>query len=466
MRIYPAIRARMGDWPYYILRMKMREIANHVQFAFDVYQDTTLSHAARRALDGNPVRADIAGYLGCRSDRFISSIVVTAADGEPTWTPVEMDSEAVPPLLACSNTMRESFGLLSFGNLPKYHVLDGQHRVAAIKLLVNGDAGVEAPQGFDDDLLSVIVLLREEHDVPEGEWMNRCRRLFSSLNRHAKPTDRDTNIIMDEDDLFAIVTHRLITEYEFFQAPGPERDSFKVLTKGRNLKSGVSHFTTLQILYDANEILLRTRARQVHGWSAGGTQIDKQTRPEEEEIDKYHEELERYWNAILRVLPILREPPQKMRTHEIPEPNDEQYQDHLLFWPIGQLLFARLVRGMLNHAFPDGSFVETDRLAEALHPLAQIPWELHEAPWHYLLLVPKPEDQSWRMRSEDRKETLEYAFRLLCWIVGLDPLNEQETHELKAEWQNLLLRPPVEKSSIEEMWQQVVDVRARIVGAA
>ena len=65
MRIYPAIRARMGDWPYYILRMKMREIANHVQFAFDVYQDTTLSHAARRALDGNPVRADIAGYLGC-----------------------------------------------------------------------------------------------------------------------------------------------------------------------------------------------------------------------------------------------------------------------------------------------------------------------------------------------------------------------------------------------------------------
>ena len=356
--------------------------------------------------------------------------------------------------------------MLSFGNLPEYHVLDGQHRVAAIKLLVNGDAGVEAPQGFDDDLLSVIVLLREEHDVPEGEWMNRCRRLFSSLNRHAKPTDRDTNIIMDEDDPFAVVTRRLITEYEFFQAPGPERDSFKVLTKGRNLKSGVSHFTTLQILYDANEILLRTRARQVHGWSAGGTQIDKQTHPEEEEIDKYYEELERYWNAILRVLPILREPPQKMRTHEIPEPNDEQYQDHLLFWPIGQLLFARLVRGMLNHAFPDGSFVETDRLAEALHPLAQIPWELHEAPWHYLLLVPKPEDQSWRMRSEDRKETLEYAFRLLCWIVGLDPLNEQETHELKEEWQNLLLRPPVEKSSIEEMWQQVVDVRARIVGAA
>lgn len=228
MRIYPAIRAQMGDWSYYVIRMKMREIANHMQFASDMYQDMTLSHAAQRALNGEPVRTDVAGYLGHRQDRFFSSIVVTATDGDPTWSPVEMDNESVPQLLACSNSMRESFGLLSFGNLPEYYVLDGQHRVAAIKLLVNGNAGVEAPQGFDDDLLSVIMLLREEHDVPEEEWMNRCRRLFSSLNRHAKPANRDTNIIMDEDDLLAIVTRRLITEHEFFQAPGPERASFKV----------------------------------------------------------------------------------------------------------------------------------------------------------------------------------------------------------------------------------------------
>lgn len=463
MQIYPAIRAQMGDWPYYVIRMKMREIANHMQFAFDMYQDVTLSHAARRALNGKPVRADVAGYLGHRPDRFFSSIVVTVTDGDPMWNPIEMDNESVPQLLACSNSMRESFGLLSFGNLPEYHVLDGQHRVAAIKLLVSGDAGVKAPPGFDDDLLSMILLLREEHDVPEREWVNRCRRLFSDLNRHAKATDRDTNIIMDEDDLLAIVTRRLITEHEFFQAPGPERASFKVLTKGKSLRAGVSHFTTLQILYDVNEILLRTRARDVHGWSAGGTRLDKQTRPEEDAIDRYYEELVRYWNAILHVLPVLREPPQKMRMHEIPEPNDEQYQDHLLFWPIGQVLFAQLVRSLLDRAFSEGSFVETDQLKAALHPLAEIPWELHEAPWRYLLLVPNPEDDSWRMRNEDRKEVLKHARDLLQWIVGLDPLNEDETNELREAWKNYLLRAPTEKYRIEAMWQQVVDTRAHIV---
>ena len=82
------------------------------------------------------------------------------------------------------------------------------------------------------------------------------------------------------------------------------------------------------------------------------------------------------------------------------------------------------------------------------------------------MLVPKPEDQSWRMRSEDRKETLEYAFRLLCWIVGLDPLNEEETHELREEWQKRLLRPPVEESRIEEMWQQIMEIRAGLVSGA
>ena len=462
MRIYPAIRAQMGNWQYYIVRMKMREIANEVQLAHDIYKDKTLSDAIQRELGEKRVKTEIVGYLARRPDRFFSSIVVAAMEGEPMWHPVEMDS-TVPEIFTKSKSLSDSFGVLSFGDEPKYYALDGQHRVAAIKLLVKGEAELQAPLDFDDDLLSVIVVLREEHDVPEGEWMKRYRRLFSSLNRYAKPTDRDTNIIMDEDDLFAIVTRRLITEHEFFQAPGPERESFKVLTKGKNLRVGVSHFTTLQILYDVNEILLKTRKREVQGWSTGGTRLDKQTRPGEEEIDKYYEELVAYWDAILEVLPVLRERPEKMRAHDIPEPNAENYQDNLLFWPIGQLLFIRLVRSILDHKFPDGIQEGTDELVAELRPLAQIPWELHETPWRYLLLVPNPEKDSWRMRNEERKEALEVAYRLLCWITELDSLDEDETNELREEWQNLLLRPPTEDKRVETMWREVAEIRARIV---
>ena len=465
MRIYPAIRAQMGSWKYYIVRMKMREIANEVKLAHDIHKDKTLSDAVQRALGEKRVKTEIVGYLARHPDRFFSSIVVAAMEGEPTWHPVEMDDTIVPKIFTSSSSLRNSFGVLSFGDEPKYYALDGQHRVAAIKLLVNGEADVEAPQGFDDDLLSVIVVLRDENDTPEGEWMKRYRRLFSSLNRYAKPTDQDTNIIMDEDDLFAIVTRRLITEHEFFQALGSERESFKVLTKGKNVKTGMRHFTTLQTLYAINEILLTTREREVRdGWSRSSEKRSvKQTRPDEDVLDECYAELEGYWDAILKALPVLREQPEKMRVHDLEEPNTDNHQDHLLFWPIGQeYLLAKLVRSVLDNAFPDGGHGETDKMVEQLSRIAQIPWELHEAPWRYLLLVPKPEEDSWRMRSEDRKEVLIHAYHLLRWIVGLDPLGEDEIKELREDWQNLLIRYP-EDYRMHDIWREVEEIRARIV---
>ena len=465
MQIYPAIRAQMGSWQYYIVRMKMREIANKIRFAHDIYTDKTLSDAVQQTLDGKQVKAEIVGYLAHHPDRFLSSIVVAAMEGEPMWHPVEMDDATIPEIFTCSSSMRDSFGVLSFDDYPRYYVLDGQHHVAAIKLLVNGEASVEAPQGFDDDLLSVILVLREEHDTPEGEWMRRYRRLFSSLNRYAKPADQDTNIIMNEDDLFAIVTRRLITEHEFFQAPSPERESFRVLTKGKNVKAGMRHFTTLQTLYAVNEILLTTREREVRdGWSRSSEKRSvKQIRPDEDILDGYYTELEGYWDAILEALPVLREQPEKMRIHDIEEPNTDNCQDHLLFWPIGQeYLLARLVRNVLDDVFPNGGHGETDKMIAQLSRIAQIPWELHDMPWRYLLLVPTPEEDYWRIRNEDRKEVLNHAYHLLRWIVGLDSLSEDETEKLREEWQNLLIRYP-EDYRIHDAWQEVKEIRAKIV---
>ena len=467
MRIYPAIRAQMGDWQYYIVRMKMREVAQEVKLAQDIYEDRTLSDAVQRILHKTRVKTEIVSFLARRPDRFFSSIVVAAMEGEPMWHPVEMDTSTVPKIFTASSSLRDSFGVLSFGDEPKYYALDGQHRVAAIQQLINRQADMEAPPGFDDDLLSVIVVLREEHDVPDGEWMRRYRRLFSSLNRYARRTDTDTNIIMDEDDLFAIVTRRLITEHEFFQAPGRERESFKVQTKGKNLKVGAPHFTTLQTLYAINTKLLSTLRRHRHGWSYDDENvgaIDKQIRPEEDYIDKYYEELVNYWNAILEILPDLRVDPVKMRNHDIPKDNPEwrQYRDHLLFWPIGQELFARVARPVLDHAQLDDP-PEFSAIVEAIRRLAEIPWELHDAPWRYLLLVPKTtEEESWRMRNEDRKDALDHAYCLLRWMTGLDPLNEGETRELRADWENLLIRPPPKEGAIDAMWQDIESIRAKI----
>lgn len=466
MRIYPAIRAQMGDWQYYIVRMKMREIAHEVQFAHDIYEDKTLSDAVQRVLLEKRVKTEIAQYLARRPDRFFSSIVVAAMEGEPVWSPVEMDENVVPKVLTTSSSLRDSFGVLSFGDEPKYYALDGQHRVAAIKLLIDRETDIQVPKGFDDDFLSVIVVLREEHDVPEGEWMRRYRRLFSSLNRYAKPTDKDTNIIMDEDDLFAIITRRLITEHDFFKAPGIERKSFRVLTKGKNLKSGTSHFTTLQTLYAVNTKLLKSRERDNLGWRHGNGEenLNVQIRPDEEFLDRYYDELVNYWDAILKVLPVLREDPEKMRIHNIQKDDSEQCCDHLLFWPIGQELFSEIVRLLLDDA-ELGDDAKVPEIVAALQPLAKVPWNLHEVPWRYLLLIPKSssEDEPWRMRSEDRKLALTTANHILQWIVGRYPLDEDQKEELRKKWQGLLIWPPSDEGAIDELWREIEEIRARIV---
>ena len=119
-----------------------------------------------------------------------------------------------------------------------------------IKALVdsNSDVAVDAPQGFKNEEMSVIVVVPAEAESHE-EFMERYRRLFGNLNRYAKPTDHVTNIIMDEDDVFAILTRRLITEHEFFQAPGRQKESVKIkTTKGEESQEHGLYFTSLETL--------------------------------------------------------------------------------------------------------------------------------------------------------------------------------------------------------------------------
>lgn len=462
MRIYPAIRAQMGDWHYYIVRMKMREVAHEVQLAHDIYKDKTLSDAVQRTLGERRVKKEIVGYLARREDRFFSSIVVAAMDGEPSWFPIEMDSDVVPEIFSRSTSLRESFGVLSFGDEPKYYALDGQHRVAAIKLLVNGEAELEPPAGFDEDLLSVIVVLREEHNFPDEKWMRRYRKLFSSLNRYAKPTDKDTNIIMDEDDIFAILTRRLITDHSFFMAPGPERDSFRVQTKGKALRRGATHFTTLQTLYEMNKTLLSTRERENRGWPPSGAKIDLQVRPEEDFLEECYDELASYWDAILKALPELHNEPREMRFHDA-EDSGEGTQDHAAFWPIGQELFAKLARNLLDDRFPEGGCADVQEMEAALKPLSLATWQLHDLPWRHILLVRSPTDGSWRIRNEDRKLAVELMRGLQRWILGLDSHDKETVAELRERWTKMLYPEPPTETRVREMWNEILRLRGRIV---
>ena len=380
--------------------------------------------------------------------------------GNPTWCPVVMDTTVVPEILANAQSMRDSFGVLSFDGDPEYYALDGQHRVAAIKRLVER-VDHDPPSGFDSDMVSVIVIVREEQEgLNYIEWLQRYRRLFSSLNRYARPTDKDTDIIMDEDDLFAILTRRLITSHKFFRAPGPQMESFRVKTKGKNLLKQDGHFTTLQTLYLINEQLLKTKERS-RFFTGTASWIDKQIRPSEEEIEDYYNELSNYWDAILETIPSLRNDPSEMRITKQDGTDDEQGENHFLFRPIGQELFARIVRNLLDDAFPDEGCSTVDQMAQALNLLAKISWELHDMPWRHLVLVEHTNNR-WAIRSEERKKVLDFAYRLLRWFVNLDQLDEFQVDDLRSDWMNLLYGDLGDVET-DEMWSEIWRMRVEIL---
>src|SRR3954451_2055032 len=121
MNVYPAMTAKMGRWHYYTVKMNMRELAESVQFAHDVYDDRTLDDAIQRVLNTGRVKKQIVTYLQRQQDRFFSSIVVAALGGNPKWFPVLIEDDPRFQVLASDERLNNSFGVLAFDGSQQYY---------------------------------------------------------------------------------------------------------------------------------------------------------------------------------------------------------------------------------------------------------------------------------------------------------------------------------------------------------
>ena len=473
MQVYPAIKAHMGDWSYYIVKMRMREVATEVQFGSQVHNDITLDQAIQRTLNESRVKKELVSYLTGTSERFFGSLVVAAIGGSPQFFSISIADN--PSFEMIADTMKDSFGILRFDGDQNYYALDGQHRLKAIKSLVHPDLEAgdhNPPKDFANEEISVLMVVRPS-EAQEKDWLVSYRRLFSNLNRYAKPTDADTNIIMDEDDTFAILTRRLISEHGFFQARDRHQDSHRVSTKGKNLREHTSYFTTLQQLYALNETLLTTHLRANAGWGAEDSDmVDnvnkfKRFRPSECYLDDLFKELNIYWNALLDTIVDLKNlNPADAKNHSADGSEEGETADNLLFWPIGQEVMVDCARYLLDGQFEGASQPTHEEALKILEPLGKVDWRLHQAPWRGLLLKHGPAPgrslvRKWAMRNEERKPAMNCAKNILRWLT--DPAEvpgQYDEDALYVEWRNLMILP--EEDNPEELWQAVRAMRDRI----
>ena len=472
MKLYPALRSQMGSWNNYTVKMSARELSISMKYASEVYENLTLGRAIQRIMNDGAVRREIAEYLKCQPDRFLSSIVVAAIGGNPSFYPLEIIDDSYPAMFHEAASLNESLGVLKFDGTQKYYVLDGQRRLSAIKALLdrNNSLSDGVPENFENDELSVNVIVPDQED---SDFMQKFRRLFSCLNRHAKPTDKVTNIIMDEDDTFAVLTRRLLTEHDYFKWAGRQSESQRVKTRrGKNLRHTAPYFTSLETLYEMNIELLSSAQRRPKGWgpiAAEGTDLKffKRFRPSEEYIDSLYAELTMYWDALLDEIPDLHKDPRLMRVHDMDEREGEAETDHLLFWPIGQQMLAEIVRSVLDNRLQNPATPDSDSIKSALQGLGRLEWRLHQAPWRYLILIKKPKDedseQNWTMRNETRKEVIRCGRRLQQWIIGVDELDDQGVEDLKTLWGSMLI-PAQSAEQQNEMWDRVARTKFEISG--
>ena len=482
--MYPAIRAHIGRWTYFMVKMSFNELAKEVQLSSDVHQDKTLDEAIQREVNNSRARQNLVVYLHDRDDRFLNSIVVAALGGSPTFVPLQL-AETPENIAFRAMEIDQSFGVLTFVGGQKYYALDGQHRLAAVRAILeptdqNYDKFAreyvtpEFRDLFRDEEIAVIMVVQDPKDdsAVRDEVLKDYRRLFSSLNRYAKATDESTNIIMDEDDGIAILTRRLISEHEFFEWKVERRSEYSIVktSKGKNLRPTDPYFTQIEVLYDMNLTFLTSSSRTARGWQLSKDEfipqkdfrkIWKINRPDEDVLDRCYTELSFIWDAILETLPELRSPPNEMRVHNPSEdPQNGVQQDHVLFWPIGQEVLSGVVRRLLDEFCNQIGKDSLDKceLIEALRPLQKVGWSLHEAPWRHLLLVQSTNragDLTWGMRNEGRNAAVRVGTDVVDFIVGTANLNEERQNALKFQWTQSLVPTP-DGATAETMWEMVL----------
>lgn len=284
----PALRGTFGDWTYYSTVVSLPELARRVAFGNELHNNKELSAWIQRSLKGGRAE-EIADYLRKEPERFFNSLVVALYGGTPEWVPLALQAgrDGSPKL----GHAAESLGILELSGSEELFAVDGQHRLAGMKRLMESppEETADAAQTAISDLVSVLFIA---HRVDKRE---RTRRLFTTLNKTAIPVSKMERIALDENDVMAITARRMVEDHAWFQSPRV------ALRHTNNLgnEDGVA-LTTIGNLYD----VLRDLFLEVSGAKKKDLEYN---RPPDAEIEKYYQLAIHYFEKLSIVEPALAE---------------------------------------------------------------------------------------------------------------------------------------------------------------
>lgn len=317
--LLPCMRGAIGDWVTYTCLMKLEDIGNLIKFADDIHKNKKLSQMIQRELKKDRQKS-IGEYLLTDSEAFFNAIVVAIYEGEPKWHPFD----SIKPNDIDTNDVYipdyalESMGYLSLTKEEKIFALDGQHRLSGIKYALEKNPEIGTQQ------IPVIFLPHFNDNI----GIKRTRRLFTTLNKKAKPVNKAAIIALDEDDISACATRYLVENTEIFN-----NDKIKFQANNNISYTDNKQITTIGNLYDLCRIICR------NGLRMASKDIDNY-RGNEEDKNKIFLAIESIFECMFDIIPPLKD----FQLSENREATINKYRNkvnggHFLYRPLGLKIY-------------------------------------------------------------------------------------------------------------------------------
>lgn len=313
----PAIRSKLGDWEYYVTTLTFEQVNQFVsKIDENLHKSSTLNEMIQRSISKNYL--SIKEYILNQPSVFFNSLVLAVYDDYPNWREIEFKYE---------DGEIYQMGLLEFPGNHKIFPVDGQHRVEGIKAAL-----LENPELSNQKIAAIFIGHKNDET-----GLQRTRRLFTTLNRYAKPVSLDDIIALDEDDLVAIVTRNLLDEYDLFSG------NKIVITKQKAIPmSNIRALTSIITIYQANYELFSCFFESYLGQKLSKNKLNDylKFRPTDEILNQYKEFCFSFWNAFKTKMDVI--------SNYLNDPKNDtsllrnnQTGGNLLFRPIGFLPFIK-----------------------------------------------------------------------------------------------------------------------------
>ena len=360
----PSLRGIVGDWVYYPTLMKLKDIAERVKIAEEIYQSKNLSEMVQQEIKRKRDK-EIKDYLLKQEQRFFNSLIVAVYKGDPNWHEItriesnsQYDSEDIPEDVVAG------IGILSLSGEEKLFTLDGQHRLIGIKAAV-----AEAPHLGDDELSIIFIAHRTD---PDG--MERTRRLFTTVNKNAVRVSKAEIIALDEDDAMAITARHLVTKNQMFT-----NDRILNNTTDNIPKSNQTCLTTIGNLYDLLKILF-TKIYIISNKKRLTERKNELTKVRQPDyiLDEHYQNACDYFKRLTNSFLPLREFVNATNNSAIVRKYRHSDGGSILFRPIGLKILTEII-AVLVKKYP---------LSECFKMISKLPTDLTQTPYNGVIWHP------------------------------------------------------------------------------